>query len=214
MDFEVTAADNRTCQTVGLHRLPTTTSASIRSPSTLNAEAKEAGGDRGSIFCIRSFNKRKGAKQKMSLTNFRTYQLALEFAKECVTVQCPYYLKDQFQRASSSVVLNLAEGSGKPTERDRAKFYAIAMGSFRECQAILALLDNQQSRDLLAKYDRLGASLYELHRVIVGKAKLSNDATVLAEAGPEAAAEAAAVARGPRPAPEAVPAPERNRRFQ
>jgi len=42
------------------------------------------------------------------------------------------YTKDQLQRASQSVVLNLAEGSGKPTSRDRARFYAIAFGSIHK----------------------------------------------------------------------------------
>ena len=36
-------------------------------------------------------------------------------------------LKDQFKRAASSIVLNLAEGSAKPTAKDRKKFYYISL---------------------------------------------------------------------------------------
>ncbi len=73
------------------------------------------------------------------LTNFRTYQLSLELYREVKRVKLPYSLKDQLVRASSSVCLNLAEGSAKPTEKDRAKFYAIALGSCREVQAVIEM---------------------------------------------------------------------------
>jgi four helix bundle protein len=39
-------------------------------------------------------------------------------------------------RASSSVVLNLSEGSGRTTAADRRRFFGIAFGSLREVQAI------------------------------------------------------------------------------
>ena len=73
------------------------------------------------------------------LTQFRTYQLAVQFHHQCQTVKMPGYLKSQLLRASSSVALNLAEGSGKPTTRDQLRFYSIAMGSLRESQAALDL---------------------------------------------------------------------------
>ena len=46
-------------------------------------------------------------------------------------------LRDQLKRASMSVPLNIAEGSGKPAPADRARFYAIARGSAMECGALL-----------------------------------------------------------------------------
>lgn len=48
-------------------------------------------------------------------------------------------MKDQMDRASLWVVLNLAEGAAKPTIKDRKKFFYIAMGSLRETQAILEI---------------------------------------------------------------------------
>jgi four helix bundle protein len=70
-----------------------------------------------------------------SIQGFRTYDLALQLHQACKAIQLPGYLKDQLLRASSSVALNLAEGSGKPSKRDRVRFYAITLGSLREVQA-------------------------------------------------------------------------------
>ena len=49
-------------------------------------------------------------------------------------------LRDQLQRASTSIPLNVAEASGKTGTADRARFCAIARGSALECAAILDVL--------------------------------------------------------------------------
>lgn len=49
-------------------------------------------------------------------------------------------LKDQFERASNSVALNIAEGNGKRSPKDRAKYWQIAHGSALECAACLDVL--------------------------------------------------------------------------
>ena len=46
-------------------------------------------------------------------------------------------LADQLRRASLSIPLNLAEGSGKTTAPDHRRFYAMARGSAMECAAIV-----------------------------------------------------------------------------
>jgi four helix bundle protein len=48
---------------------------------------------------------------------------------------------DQLRRASLSVPLNIAEGSGKFT-RDAVRYYSIARGSALECAAILDALES------------------------------------------------------------------------
>ncbi|MEK6580698.1 MAG: four helix bundle protein [Bdellovibrionota bacterium] len=93
------------------------------------------------------------------LQNFRTYQLALNYYHACKKVHLPNHLKDQLMRASSSIALNLAEGSAEPTHKDRMKFYRIALGSLRETQAIISL---EQLHILKPNADHLGASLYKL----------------------------------------------------
>jgi four helix bundle protein len=95
------------------------------------------------------------------LKNFRTYQLSVTFFKECSKLQLPKYLKDQLDRASSSICLNLAEGSGKNSPKDQKRFYAISLGSLRETEAIFDLA-NINSKLMRGHLDHLGASLYRL----------------------------------------------------
>jgi len=44
-------------------------------------------------------------------------------------------VKDQLDRASTSIVLNIAEGNGKFAPKDRCRFFDIALGSTMECAA-------------------------------------------------------------------------------
>ena len=97
------------------------------------------------------------------LKHFRTYELAKALYTECQAIQVRHYVKDQLRRASLSVVLNVAEGSAKPTKRDRMKFYNIAFGSLREVQAILELEEGLLGQ-LIPLADHLGACLYRLTR--------------------------------------------------
>jgi len=48
--------------------------------------------------------------------------------------------KDQLDRASTSLPLNIAEGNGKFSAADRARFLEIARGSALECAACLDVL--------------------------------------------------------------------------
>ena len=84
------------------------------------------------------------------LNHFRSYQLAAKFYRRAAQqTALPYAVKDQFHRAALSIALNLAEGSSKPTRADRRRFYRIALGSTRECEAIIQLVGlDQLSEDL------------------------------------------------------------------
>ena len=95
----------------------------------------------------------------MGLKDFRTHTMAVEFYKECRRLKLPAYIKDQLLRASSSIALNLAEGSGKETINDQNRFYKYSLTSLREVQSILELEDINH---LKAKADHLGACLYKL----------------------------------------------------
>lgn len=70
------------------------------------------------------------------------YILALDFIALAnqVVEQLPRgrgHLIDQLERASTSIVLNLAEGAGKFSKPDKRRYYMIAVGSTTESAAIL-----------------------------------------------------------------------------
>lgn len=96
------------------------------------------------------------------MKNFKTYQLALDFYRDCKKLKISdRNIRDQFERASLSIVLNLAEGNGRQTEKDRRKFFVIAFGSLRETQCLLELLENQ---NLIKKADELARYQYQIIR--------------------------------------------------
>ena len=92
---------------------------------------------------------------------FRTYDLAVQFYRLAQPLRLRRHLKDQLDRAAASIVLNLSEGSGRQTRTDQKKFFAIAFGSLRECQAILDLA-GAQNTPVWNTADLLAAHLYRL----------------------------------------------------
>src|SRR6266511_4059650 len=78
----------------------------------------------------------------MNYRNLDVYQLAVRFlpiAAETASGLPRKYsaLADQIRRASLSISLNIAEGSGKTTGPDQRRFYAMARGSAMECGAVI-----------------------------------------------------------------------------
>ena len=74
----------------------------------------------------------------------RVYKSAIGFVtwstELLVRVQSRVAVKDQLDRASTSVPLNIAEGNGKAAIRDRCRFLDFARGSALECAACLDVL--------------------------------------------------------------------------
>lgn len=70
------------------------------------------------------------------------YRVSLEFAAmvPALTRATRASLRDQLERAAASICLNLAEGCGRSTRRDRLHFFSIAQGSAMECAAAIDLL--------------------------------------------------------------------------
>ena len=65
------------------------------------------------------------------MNNFRTYNLAINFYKECEKLHVNNALRNQLMRASSSIALNLAEGRGRKTLLDQKHFFQIVLGSVK-----------------------------------------------------------------------------------
>jgi four helix bundle protein len=72
------------------------------------------------------------------------YQEALKFAEWCRpaldALPKSYAVREQLDRARTSIPLNIAEGNAKFTAPDRCRFFDIARGSAMECAACIDLL--------------------------------------------------------------------------
>ncbi|MDQ2069877.1 four helix bundle protein [Natronospira bacteriovora] len=73
------------------------------------------------------------------------YQLSLQYvawaSTYCQGVNGLHrHARGQLLRASQSVPMNIAEGNGKGTQKDRRRFFEIARGSALECAAIQDVL--------------------------------------------------------------------------
>ena len=76
-----------------------------------------------------------------SLETFDVYQVSLQACRGCASIvpSLSAILRDQLLRASSSVVLNVAEGFGSFSRGVKRRHYEIARGSATECIAVLDL---------------------------------------------------------------------------
>ena len=101
------------------------------------------------------------------------YQLALDFlvAASDIVEHLPRgrgHLADQLSRASTSIVLNIAEGAGKFAKADKRRFYLTAAGSVTESAAIcdvclrLKLINSAVHQAAKATLDRIMAMLVQL----------------------------------------------------
>lgn len=104
--------------------------------------------------------------------NLEVYKKAKGFHLECKSLilnqKLDNYVKDQLGRASFSIVLNIAEGSGKFSRPDRRNYFVTARGSVFECVAILDILHDTKivNDNALANYlknaDELSRILYAM----------------------------------------------------
>jgi len=95
------------------------------------------------------------------LSNFRAFQMGKRYYRLCRSERLPPHLHDQITRAASSICLNLAEGSAKSSPKEQRRFYEFALGSLRECQAIIEIEDIKNP-DLVTTGDHLGGMLFNL----------------------------------------------------
>ncbi len=101
------------------------------------------------------------------------YQRALDFLAHAsgIIERLPRghaHLADQLTRASTSIVLNIAEGAGNYSRGDKRRYYLSAAGSTTECAAILdvcerlKLIEAHDHRVGKEQLDRVMAMLVKL----------------------------------------------------
>jgi four helix bundle protein len=82
----------------------------------------------------------------------------------------PKHLREQLDRAASSIVLNIAEGAGKYSKKDKKNFYVTARGSAQETVAILRLLKLQLLISNM-EYDAFYTDLVTISKMLSGLIK-------------------------------------------
>lgn len=101
------------------------------------------------------------------------YQRALEANKKVFLLLEGYeyvdiYWKSQFRRASISIVINIAEGTGRFTSAGQKYFYTIARGSIYECVALLEIavdvyrMNKGDYEQFISLYEELSKMLFAL----------------------------------------------------
>jgi len=109
--------------------------APISSPDGTAASAAVAVSAAASVFSAPD-------EPQLDANRLHVYHVALELHCLCSTLVATLnrIVKDQLERASLSVVLNIAEAGGRRSRRDKARYYAIARGSATEVAALLDVL--------------------------------------------------------------------------
>lgn len=95
------------------------------------------------------------------------YQAAIEFLALVIDIagdlpKGHFDRRDQLVRAAEAIVRNIAEGAGRASKADCAKYYKIARGEAMECAASLDVL---KLRTLLSS-DRYDDGIHLLERIV------------------------------------------------
>ena len=101
------------------------------------------------------------------------YRLSIDYVASSFSIAsnfngCHRHARDQWLRAAQSIPLNIAEGNGKRSLKDRSRFLDIARGSALECVAIQDVLaateglNNQSHVDLKRSLHRIVSMLTRL----------------------------------------------------
>ncbi|WP_146524692.1 four helix bundle protein [Novipirellula artificiosorum] len=114
------------------------------------------------------------------------YRLSIDYVASSFAIAkdlggCHRHARDQWLRAAQSIPLNIAEGNGKRSLKDRSRFLDIARGSVLECVAI---------QDSLAATDGMSDERHRqlkrlLHRIVSMLTRLIARSDVVAESGSE-----------------------------
>jgi four helix bundle protein len=105
------------------------------------------------------------------------YQKAIEFIEwleNIINRNAKKSILDQIERAANSILLNIAEGNGKFTGRDKCRYFDIARGSALECAASLDIMFRKD----IIKYEELilGKNiLKEIVSMLIGLIKANSD---------------------------------------
>ncbi|HLW30283.1 MAG TPA: four helix bundle protein [Brumimicrobium sp.] len=75
------------------------------------------------------------------------------------------YVNDQLGRASFSIPLNIAEGSGKFSAKDRKNYFTTSRASIFECVAVIDIISDENKINK-EEFDKLLKDADELSRIL------------------------------------------------
>ncbi len=106
------------------------------------------------------------------------YQNALDFVewidKKILTGRKKLSVYDQIDRASTSIPLNIAEGNGKYSSKDKCRYFDIARGSALECASCLDVLHLKDLLEL-SKKDEGKEKLRVIVSMLIGLIKSNSN---------------------------------------
>jgi len=100
------------------------------------------GHDHGGRQCRSGHDHGPASEAQLDVEKLDCFRVAIEFqalAAGLLPKGCGA-LRDQLDRASVSIALNLSEGAGVRSPRLKARYYQIARGSASECGAVIAIV--------------------------------------------------------------------------
>lgn len=117
-------------------------------------------------------------QQNFDHEKLNVYKESIKFVEftDSILKKLDHKLKvyDQLDRASTSIVLNIAEGNGKYSSKDRCRYFDISRGSALESAACLDIIISKR----LLKSDEVIEGkelLYEIVSMLVGLIKSNSD---------------------------------------
>jgi four helix bundle protein len=84
------------------------------------------------------------------------------------------YIKDEWKRASMSIIINLSEGTGRMTSAEKKHYITIARSSVFECVAILEVL-SQLGHISLAEAQGYYERYEKVSKMLLGMFRSHND---------------------------------------
>jgi four helix bundle protein len=114
------------------------------------------------------------------------YRLAIEYVASSYRIATSLngaerHARDQWLRAAQSIPLNIAEGNGKQSLKDKNRFFEIARGSALECAAIHDVLLSFEAID--SELNRIGKT--NLRRIVSMLTRLIQRADTVSEGSNE-----------------------------